>query len=701
MFITGFSALLVQVIFMREFLNVFSGNELIVGVILANWMLLTASGAKIGGRITRPASGISRIVFAQVLIAILAPLSVLAIYWLKARWFQPGTLPSFYSSVLMSLLVMAPFCLLSGALFPFLSKEISVLAKKQKAQVVYGIEAAGSLIGGLLFTFFLINYLHNVDVIIFVSAINLLAAIVLANSFNYALSARIGLVVLMTIILGMSSMLDFTMISKGWIFKNQEIILSRDTPFGNLSITRTGDQYNFFENGQSLFSSDDLISNEESVHYAMIQHDDPKSVLVVSGDIYGILGEINKYKVASIDYVELNLDLVTILTNSLRMDDELANIHVGDARRFIEDADKSWDVILLNLPPPANLGVNRFYSAEFFQRLKRALNPGGVVSIPITGGSNYLSKDALQLLSIIHQTMKSVFSNVMVYSGQHNFLLASDDSIHLDVSARITQAGIENEFVNQYYIDDDQLKRRSEFIMKDLDQEAGLNTDLHPIAFFSQINYWLSWYGEKMWWILGVLVAGLMILFVLINPINKALLVTGFTASTLELVILMMFQIYFGQLYQTLALLIAGFMAGLAAGTWIVDKKFPILQKKWLILNQAIIGLLAISPLLLILVAGENVLPYFSIQVLLFVLLIFGGIFTGIQFSFAMVLQKQAGQGMVSSAYAADLLGAAGGALLVSALLVPVLGMYTTLFLVAGLNVVVVLVLQTGKKVTG
>jgi hypothetical protein len=43
--VLGFTTILSQLIVIREFLNVFQGNELIIGMILSIWMLLTAAGS--------------------------------------------------------------------------------------------------------------------------------------------------------------------------------------------------------------------------------------------------------------------------------------------------------------------------------------------------------------------------------------------------------------------------------------------------------------------------------------------------------------------------------------------------------------------------------------------------------------------------------------------------------------------------------
>jgi len=44
LFLMGFTAIVAQVILIRELLTSFSGNELIIGIFFANWLLLEAPG---------------------------------------------------------------------------------------------------------------------------------------------------------------------------------------------------------------------------------------------------------------------------------------------------------------------------------------------------------------------------------------------------------------------------------------------------------------------------------------------------------------------------------------------------------------------------------------------------------------------------------------------------------------------------------
>ena len=47
----GFTAILAQIVLMRELMVVFYGNEISLGIILANWLLWTALGSGVLGRL--------------------------------------------------------------------------------------------------------------------------------------------------------------------------------------------------------------------------------------------------------------------------------------------------------------------------------------------------------------------------------------------------------------------------------------------------------------------------------------------------------------------------------------------------------------------------------------------------------------------------------------------------------------------------
>jgi spermidine synthase len=491
--------------------------------------------------------------------------------------------------------------------------------------------------------------------------------------------------------------IDFDAFAKSFIFKNQNIVLSKDTPYGNLTITQTGEQFNFYENGVSIFSTDDLIATEEAVHYAMAQQENPQSVLVVSGDIAGMAPEISKYKVDKIDFVEVNPHLIEAMEKFTRLPQNV-KIHVADARKFLVESQTKYDVVLFNLPPPSSLALNRFYTDEFFREVKSILNPGGVISLPLEGSSTYLSDEAMNLASIIYKTLHKSYGHVIIYPGEGNYFLASDDSLRFDISNTFNDRGIENEFVNQYYVNDASVRQRASVMSGSLNLSSPINSDFRPVAYLSQISYWLSWYGQSLWWVLAAVIFGMFLLFVLISPLNKSMLLTGFSASVTELVVLLVFQIFFGQLYQAIALLISGFMIGLAAGVWLAEKQSSKIKYSWLIKNQGVVGIFSLAIFLVLVLTREFTFPDFLIKTFLYISMPLFGMICGLQFSFVIKLQKSGKIKVASSSYAIDLIGAAGGAILAVSLLIPVLGIPFTILLLVGLNLFVVVLLWFKKR---
>ena len=67
----GISSLMTQLTLMRELLCVFSGNELVFGIVLGNWLLLTGVGSYLGKGAARLRRPVTLLVVAQLLIATL------------------------------------------------------------------------------------------------------------------------------------------------------------------------------------------------------------------------------------------------------------------------------------------------------------------------------------------------------------------------------------------------------------------------------------------------------------------------------------------------------------------------------------------------------------------------------------------------------------------------------------------------------
>ncbi|MBI4603069.1 MAG: fused MFS/spermidine synthase, partial [Planctomycetes bacterium] len=61
-------------------------------------------------------------------------------------------------------------------------------------------------------------------------------------------------------------------------------------------------------------------------------------------------------------------------------DDPRASVIVEDGRRYLARTGTSYDVITLEMPPQMEAGIVHFYTREFYDLVRRRLNPGGLIA---------------------------------------------------------------------------------------------------------------------------------------------------------------------------------------------------------------------------------------------------------------------------------------------------------------------------------
>jgi len=103
--------------------------------------------------------------------------------------------------------------------------------------------------------------------------------------------------------------------------------------------------------------------------------------------------------------------------------------YANDGRNFLLCSKNKYDVITLEPPPLTEAGVVSLYSTEFYQILKRHLNPGGVVCqwVPLFYESSTLWK---MMVQSVRQTFPQV--SVWVPNQEEAILLASENPLEID-----------------------------------------------------------------------------------------------------------------------------------------------------------------------------------------------------------------------------------------------------------------------------
>ena len=166
----GISSVITQIIYIREFLNVFYGNELIFGIILASWMSLTAVGAYLGKYSVRIKRKERYLIILQIFSAVFPLLTVFLLRWLRNVIFPAGVMLNIPDGIIISFSFLAPYCLISGFLFTFFCISLSENLKSNQIGRVYYYDTLGSIIGGLVFNFilvFLLNSLQSLYILMF------------------------------------------------------------------------------------------------------------------------------------------------------------------------------------------------------------------------------------------------------------------------------------------------------------------------------------------------------------------------------------------------------------------------------------------------------------------------------------------------------------------------------------------------------
>jgi len=729
----GVSAFVTQLTLMRELLSAFSGNELIFGIVLGNWLLLTGLGSALGRTASRLKSPLAVLVAGQILVAVLPLADVFLLRAVRNVVFVRGAEVGITETVVACLVLLAPYCLTTGYLLtaaclilaakhagpnlplplgegrgegsatehhdapsPNLSQRERSRQDSDSIGQVYFLDNVGSVLGGLLFSFVLIHLFDHFGVLYFPAFLNLLFAGLVAWWSGSRMLAALAAAAAVALV-GLMAACNLDQRTTAIQYAPQHVVYHGHSPYGDLVVTESAGQLSFLENGVPLFSSHSPEEAEETVHYAMAQRPQARRVLLISGGVSGTAREILKYRTAAVDYVELDPLILRVAQRYLpeSLADPRIEVINTDGRLLIKQAQRRYDVVIVDVPAPSTSQLNRFYTREFFAEVKRVLQPGGVLSFSLGTYEDYLSKELADLIAVAQRTLKSVFANVLILPGGRVFFLASDGELTTEVAPRLEQAGIATRRVNRHYLRGMFIPSRLEDVARAIRDDAPLNEDFSPILYYYHLRYWISHFRYRF----GMLQAGLLALLgvylVRMRPVPLAIFAGGFAASALEVVLLMALQILYGCLYYQVGLIVTMFMLGLGIGSFTMNRWLTRFARKhlmWLALAIALYGV-CLPPVLGVLGRASGGVAMWAAQAAIPLLTLLLAVLVGLEFPLAGKVSFAGVSSTAAQLYTADFVGAAVGALLVSTLLIPVMGVTAVCLLAAGLNVISAIVI--------
>jgi spermidine synthase len=691
-FLLGFLATAFQIYLLREFAVHFYGNELTFGFVLGAWLLWGGIGSLAAPKLGLRPDRLPRL-YAATAVLYFAALVILRfshrlLGHLPAE--LTGLVPAAVFALILALFVSFPLGLgfvLNASLF------------KGDAPRVYLFESLGATAAGLVVYLVLIPRFSNWE-----GAAIVAAAALLAIGFADRAPRNIPFILPALAVAGLFAFMDFPSLRAAW--KPFNLVEAEDTPYGKLQVLDSGDQFSLYSNGLALFSYPNTESAEESVHFALLQREGLKNVLLVGGGVSGGCGQVLKYPGVEVDYVEIDPAIIRLSERFLPpagladLENPRVRIIYEDGRAFLEQTAKVYDAIILNLPEPATAQINRFYTLEFFREVRKKLRPEGVFSFTVPSAENYIGPDLERFLETLDTTLRAVFPEVLAVPGGNNIFLASTGPLTVNparLAAALERRGIRNQFVSPEMLPSRLNPIRVDYLIEKMSGAPGLlNRDLVPVSYYFHSVLWAAQFkGVESgilrffsrippFWILDAPLA-LAALILLLGMLRKRRLpvrflipvgMAGFTSILVEMAVLIVFQARFGYVYGKISLLLSAFMAGLFLGSLAGLGRKRLGGGDLAVAQGGLVGLLFLTG------GTASRAP----EIVSFLILGAFGALGGYLFVAAnrLYLRESPHPGM---GYGIDLVGSFLGVLLASSIIIPLLGIPLLLSRLAVLNI--------------
>jgi spermidine synthase len=168
-----------------------------------------------------------------------------------------------------------------------------------------------------------------------------------------------------------------------------EIVFAESTPYQRLVLTRNGERLRFFINGGLQFDSlDEYRYHEALAHPALSLAPSLRRVLILGGGDGLAAREVLRWpEVESIELVDLDPAVTGLFSrnallrrlNGDSLNDPRVRVVNADAQQYLEQSDRLWDIILIDLPDPRTPALSKLYTTSFYRLAATRLAAAGVM----------------------------------------------------------------------------------------------------------------------------------------------------------------------------------------------------------------------------------------------------------------------------------------------------------------------------------
>ncbi len=245
------------------------------------------------------------------------------------------------------------------------------------------------------------------------------------------------------------------------------------------------------------FSSlDERCYHEALIHPAMSLAEKRENVLILGGgDGLGLREVLSYSEVKSVDLVDIDPIIIKfsstipemVSLNKGAFQDPRVTVHNQDAKQFLSDIQKTYDVIIIDFPDPVNELLAELYTTEVFNDVLKSLKKGGMIVCQSNS-----PEDAPEVYWSIGETFKSAGLKPVPYQvivpsfGLWGFHLASHDEIdtlRLEITAK--QTTLPEDLQTLFIFSEEVLKKKQSAVINSMKE----NLTLHELYKKSLTNY--------------------------------------------------------------------------------------------------------------------------------------------------------------------------------------------------------------------
>lgn len=362
----------------------------------------------------------------------------------------------YYPCMLILILIIGT---LIGLEIPILTRVMEkYYALKTNISNVLSLDYLGALVATLLFPFILLPFFGLFSSALITGVINIAIGILNLWWFKDKLGPnmlnKFKSGALITSILLISMLITAKPIVKAWenSVYDDRVILSKQTSYQNIVLTRNKQDFRLYLDGNLQFSSiDEYRYHEPLIHVPFSLAPVKENILVLGGGDGLAVREILKYpQVKHITLIDLDPEMIKLAKTNKAFKklnkgsflNPKVTIKLEDAFKFLENSSSLYDVVIADLPDPNNTALSRLYSKEFHKLINKNLSKTGIFVTQAT--SPFFAKESFWC---VNQTAKEAgFKHIYPYHayvpsfGDWGFVMASNiklDPKNIDIKVPV------------------------------------------------------------------------------------------------------------------------------------------------------------------------------------------------------------------------------------------------------------------------